>query len=53
MPSSPECKNMLTESDMSKLRKKMVVAESDDKMISIVKKNIGDKCISTDQVKKS
>ena len=51
MPSSPECKNMLTESDMSKLRKKMVVAESDDKMINIVKKNIGDKCISTDQVK--
>jgi len=51
MASSTECKNMLTESDMSKLRKKMVVAESDDKMINIVKKNIGDKCISTDQVK--
>jgi hypothetical protein len=48
---SPECKNMLTEGDMSKLRKKMVVAENDDKMIGVARKNIGDKCISTDQVK--
>lgn len=51
MPSSAECKNVLTESDMSKIRKKMITAENDDKMIGIAKKNIGDKCISTEQVK--
>jgi len=46
-----DCKNMLSESDMDKLRKKMVSANTDDKMIGVAKKNIQDKCISTSQVK--
>lgn len=46
-----DCKNSLSENDMTKLRKKMIVADSDEKMISIVKKSLGDKCISTEQVK--
>lgn len=48
---SVECKNMLSENDMGKLRKKMITADSDDKMISVVKKILGDKCMSTEQVK--
>jgi hypothetical protein len=47
----PECKNMLSDNDMDKLRKKMVSADNDDKMIGVVRKNMQDKCVSTDQVK--
>ena len=42
---------MLSDNDMDKLRKKMVSADNDDKMIGVVRKNMQDKCISTDQVK--
>ncbi|QEC67041.1 DUF4476 domain-containing protein [Panacibacter ginsenosidivorans] len=47
----PECKTILTENDMDKLKKKMVSADNDEKMIGVAKKNIQDKCITTDQVK--
>ncbi|CAN5284155.1 hypothetical protein BH11BAC6_BH11BAC6_18200 [soil metagenome] len=46
-----DCKNMLTENDMDKLRKKMVSAGGDDKMISVAKKYIDEKCLNTAQVK--
>jgi len=47
----PDCKSILSDNDMDKLRKKMVSADNDDKMIGVVRKNMQDKCISTDQVK--
>ena len=46
-----DCKSMLSESDMDKLKKKMVSADNDEKMIGVAKKYIQDKCITTDQVK--
>lgn len=46
-----DCKNMLSEGDMDKLRKKMVNAGSDEKMIAVIGKNMKDKCLSTEQVR--
>lgn len=46
-----ECTNMFPDEDMDKLRKKMISQSSDDKMIAAAKKFIGDRCISTAQVK--
>lgn len=49
--SRPGCKNMLSEGEMDKLRKKMVSSGSDEKMIAVVGKNMKDKCLSTEQVR--
>lgn len=46
-----DCTNMFPDEDMDKLRKKMVSQSTDDKMIASAKKFIGDRCISTAQVK--
>ncbi|MEO8117373.1 MAG: DUF4476 domain-containing protein [Bacteroidota bacterium] len=46
-----DCTNMFPEDDMDKLRKKMVSQSTDDKMIAAAKKYIGDRCMSTAQVK--
>ena len=46
-----DCTNMFPEEDMDKLRKKMVSQSTDDKMIASAKKFIGDRCISTAQIK--
>lgn len=46
-----DCKSMLSDNDMDKLKKKMVGADNDEKMIGVAKKVIQDKCITTDQVK--
>lgn len=47
----PECKQVLSENEMDKFRKKMVSTGSDQKMIDIVRKGIQSKCITTEQVK--
>ncbi|MEO7209605.1 MAG: DUF4476 domain-containing protein [Chitinophagaceae bacterium] len=46
-----DCTNMFPDEDMDKLRKKMVSQSTDDKMITAAKKFIGNRCVSTAQVK--
>ena len=46
-----DCKKMLEDKDLEKLKKKMVSSNTDDKMIQTAKKYIEDKCVTTDQVK--
>jgi hypothetical protein len=44
------CTKMLSESEIDKIRRKMFVESSDDKMIEIAKKSVKDKCITVQQV---
>jgi hypothetical protein len=46
-----DCKQMLEDKDLEKVKKKMVSSNTDDKMIQTAKKYIEDKCVTTDQVK--
>jgi hypothetical protein len=46
-----DCKKMLADNDLDKLRKKMVSSSTDEKMVQTAKKYIADKCVTTDQVK--
>lgn len=46
-----ECENMFTQSDLEKLRKKMIGASSDERMTEIAEKAIGKKCIISKQVR--
>lgn len=46
-----DCKKMLADNDLEKLKKKMVSSSTDDKMIQTAKKYIEDKCLTTAQVK--
>lgn len=46
-----DCTNMFPEDDMDKLRKKMISQSTDDKMLTAAKKFIGNRCVSTAQVK--
>ena len=46
-----DCTNMFPDEDMDKLRKKMVSQSTDEKMITAAKKFIGNRCVSTAQVK--
>ncbi|MFT3680388.1 MAG: DUF4476 domain-containing protein [Ferruginibacter sp.] len=46
-----DCKNYATEEDFLKLRKKMVSAGEEDKMIEVAKKAFKTRCFTTDQVK--
>ena len=45
------CKNIATEDDFARLRKKMAMETSDDKMISEAKKFYRNKCFTTSQIK--
>lgn len=45
------CKNIATEDDYAKLRKKMAMETSDDKMISEARKVYRNKCFTTSQIK--
>lgn len=45
------CTNLFPDEDMDKLRKKMVSQSTDDKMLTAAKKFIGNRCVSTAQVK--
>lgn len=45
------CKNIATDDDYSRLRKKMAMETSDDKMISEAKKFYRNKCFTTSQIK--
>ncbi|MGG9971326.1 DUF4476 domain-containing protein [Ferruginibacter sp. SUN002] len=45
------CKNIATEDDFIKLRKKMAAADNDDDMVSTAKKIFKTKCFSTTQIK--
>ncbi|MCW3109449.1 MAG: hypothetical protein JWQ09_3955 [Segetibacter sp.] len=45
------CKNVATEEDYAKLRKKMAMETSDEKMISEAKKAYRNKCFTTGQIK--
>ena len=49
--SKPFCPNAIDESEVDKLKKKIVSASSEDKMLAAVRKAIQDKCITTTQVK--
>lgn len=46
-----ECTNIFPADDLDKLRKKMIAQSSDEKMLSAAKKYVGDRCLSTSQVK--
>jgi len=46
-----DCAKMLSDNDLDKLKKKIVGANGDDKMIQTAKKYFQDKCITTEQVK--
>ncbi len=46
-----DCANMFQDEDMDRLRKKMVSQSTDEKMIAAAKKYIGERCVSTAQVK--
>lgn len=46
-----ECDDMFTGSELEKLRKKMIGANSDDKMTALAEKAIGKKCIISKQVR--
>jgi len=46
-----DCKKMLADNDLEKIKKKMVSSSTDDKMIQAAKKYIEEKCVTTDQVK--
>lgn len=50
-PQRNTCNNQFPEDDMDRLRKKMVSQSTDDKMIAAAIKFIGDRCVTTDQVK--
>ncbi len=50
-PIRNECTNIFPEDDMDRLRKKMISQSSDEKMLSAAKKYVGDRCLSTAQVK--
>ncbi|MEP6684837.1 MAG: DUF4476 domain-containing protein [Parafilimonas sp.] len=45
------CDNMISDDDMSKLKRKMFVQKNDDGMIQYAIKYLNKKCITTDQVK--
>ncbi|MBG9374971.1 DUF4476 domain-containing protein [Panacibacter sp. DH6] len=47
----PNCAGTVSESDVDKLRKRIVSASGEEKMLAAVRKTIQDKCISTTQVK--
>lgn len=46
-----DCKNLATDDDFLKLRKKMAAQKSDENMIVIARKTFVSKCFSTEQVK--
>jgi hypothetical protein len=46
-----DCKKMLADNDLEKIKKKMVSSSTDDKMIQTAKKYIEEKCVTTEQVK--
>jgi len=46
-----ECANQFPDEDMDRLRKKMISQSTDDKMIAAALKYIGNRCITTAQVK--
>lgn len=48
---TPNCAESVSESDIDKLRKKIVSASGEEKMLAAVRKTIADKCITTIQVK--
>lgn len=47
-----KCKNIATEEDYARLRKKMAMETTDEKMINVAKKIYRNKCFTTDQIKK-
>ncbi len=49
--STGNCKNVATEDDYIKLRKKMAMETSDEKMINEAKKSFRNKCYTTSQIK--
>jgi hypothetical protein len=46
-----DCAKMLSDNDLDKLKKKMVAASSDDKMIQTARNYFQGKCVTTEQVK--
>lgn len=46
-----DCKNFATDEDFLKLRKKMVSADEDDKMIEVAKKVFRTRCFTTEQIR--
>lgn len=46
-----ECKNVASEQDFLKLRKKMVQEDNDDDMVTVARKIFKTKCFTTEQVK--
>ncbi len=45
------CTNMISDNDMDKLKRKMFVQNNDNGMVQTALKYVGDKCLTTDQVK--
>ncbi len=45
------CSNMLSENDLSKLKKKIISQTNQDAALAAVRKSLKDKCITTEQVK--
>ena len=46
-----DCSNMISDDDMSKLKRKMFVQKNDNDMVQYAVKYLNKKCITTDQVK--
>ena len=46
-----DCKQMATEEDFLKSRKKMTAEDTDDEMVTVAKKLFKQKCYSTEQIK--
>jgi hypothetical protein len=46
-----DCKQMATDDDFLKIRKKMTAEKNDDEMINVAKKMFRQKCYSTEQIK--
>jgi hypothetical protein len=46
-----DCKNLASDEDFLKLRKKMAAGDKDDEMIEVAKKAFKSRCFSTEQVK--
>jgi hypothetical protein len=50
-PLNSQCKNLATEQDFTRLRKKMAISTSDEKMINEARKAFKNKCFTTKQIK--